>query len=76
MEAVTWLPVPDVYRTFFVNLSEEVEDTIISRASLDVRMRTRYALTEYIRFIEYVSGGSTYSGTKDSPISDGYSVES
>jgi hypothetical protein len=23
-----WLPVPDVYRTFFVNLSEEITDTI------------------------------------------------
>lgn len=58
------------------DLSEEVEDTIISRASLDVRMRTRYALTEYIGFIDYVSGGSTFSGTKDSPISDGFAVES
>ena len=58
------------------DLSEEVEDTIISRASLDIRMRTRYALTEYIGFIEHVSGGSTYLGANDSPIIDGFSVDS
>lgn len=58
------------------DLSEEVEDTFLGRASMDVRMRTLSSLTEYIGYIAHVSGESTYGGSKDSPISDGYSVDS
>lgn len=59
-----------------LDLSEAVEDTIVSRASLDVRMRTRHALTEYVGYIAYVSGDITWLGSKDSPISDSHAVES
>ena len=58
------------------DLSEEVEDTFISRATLDVRMRTLSSLTEYVGFIQQVSGSSVYQGSKDSPISDGIAVSS
>ena len=57
------------------DLSEEVEDTFLSRASLDIRMRTLSELTEYQGFIAQVSGASTYAGSNDSPISDSYTVD-
>ena len=59
-----------------VDLSEKVEDTLLSRASMDIRMRTLSVLVEYQGFIEQVSGASTYAGSKDSPIADTYSVTS
>lgn len=58
------------------DLSEEVDDTYLSRATLDVRLRTLSALTEYVGYIQHVSGASEYQGTHDSPISDGLSVSS
>ena len=58
------------------DLSEEVEDTLISRATLDVRMRTLHSLTEYVGFIQQVSGDSVFEGSKDSPISDSIAVDS
>lgn len=58
------------------DLSEEVEDTFLGRASMDVRMRALSSLTEYIGFIAHVSGTSVFGGSKDSPITDGISVDS
>lgn len=58
------------------DLSEPVDETILSRASVDVRMRTVYELTEYQGYIEQVSGASTFSGAKDSPINDTLQVSS
>lgn len=58
------------------DLNEVVEDTLISRATLDVRMRTLHSLTEYIGYIQQVSGTGVYEGSKDSPISDSYAVDS
>lgn len=52
------------------DLSEVVEDTLISRASLDVRMRTLSVLTEYQGYITQVSGASAFGGSADSPIND------
>lgn len=55
------------------DLSEEVEDTIESRASMDVRMRTTSILEEYIGYIENVSGtGTIQAGTEE--ISTPYST--
>lgn len=58
------------------DLSEAVDETILSRASMDIRMRTLSVLVEYTGFIEQVSGGSTYSGPRDSPITDTFEVDS
>jgi hypothetical protein len=58
------------------DLSEQVEDTLLSRASMDIRMRTIAVLLEYQGYIADVSGSSTYEGSKDSPIADTYSVTS
>lgn len=57
------------------DLSEEVEDTILSRASADVRLRTRSSLVEYQGYITDVSGTGTLDGFKDSPITDTYAVD-
>lgn len=57
-----------------VDLSEQVEDTFLSRASMDVRLRTLSVLTEYIGYIETMGGASTFSGSNDSPIEDTYGV--
>lgn len=58
------------------DLSEQVEDTLLSRASMDIRMRTLSVLLEYTGFIEDVSGTGTYAGSKDSPITQIISVTS
>ena len=57
-----------------LDLSEPVEDTILSRASMDVRMRMLSTLTEYTGYIYTVSGDSTLTGTKSDPVNDTYSV--
>lgn len=59
-----------------IDLSALTEDTTLSSASMDVRMRTLSVLLEYQGFIEDVSGESTYEGSADSPITDTYSVTS
>jgi len=57
-----------------VDLSEKVEDSILSRASLDVRLRIVSELVEYSGFIETVAGSSVFSGSRDSPIYDSLSA--
>lgn len=57
-----------------LDLSEEVEDTFISRASMDVRMRTLSVLSEYTGYIATITGQSTYTGTKNDPVIDSWSV--
>jgi hypothetical protein len=51
-----------------IDLSEEVEDSILSRASMDVRMRTLSVLREYVGYIDTVSGEGTVTGTQDDPV--------
>jgi len=58
------------------DLSEPVEEAILSRASMDIRMRTLSVLTEYVGYISSVAGASQYAGSKDSPINDTYAVNS
>ncbi len=58
------------------DLSAVVEDSFLSRASMDIRMRTPSILLEYTGFVEDVSGTGTYSGAKVSPITQTYSVVS
>ncbi len=58
------------------DLSEQVEDALLSRASMDIRMRTLSVLDEYTGFIEDVSGTGTYAGSSDSPIAEPFSVQS
>lgn len=65
-----------IEETGITDLSEQTGDTFLGRASMDVRMRTLSSLTEYIGFIQQVSGESTFSGSRDSPIIDGFSVDS
>jgi len=57
------------------DLSEAVEDTILSRATLDIRMRTLSVLIEYAGFIAEVSGSSLFLGSADSPITDTFAVD-
>ena len=57
------------------DMSDEVDDAILSRASMDVRMRTLSTLTAYTGYIQTVSGATTFGGSKDSPINDTIAVE-
>ena len=57
-----------------IDLSEATEDTLLSRASMDIRMRTLSVLLEYTGFIAEVNGDSVYAGPKDAPINDTYQV--
>ena len=58
------------------DLSAKVEDTMLSRASMDVRFRTLSSLSEYTGYISELSGVATYGGAPDSPITDTLSVAS
>jgi len=62
-----------VEETSIQDLSEVVEEGFISRASMDVRLRTVSALTEYTGYIAEVSGESVYDDA-GTPITDAYSV--
>lgn len=57
-----------------LDISEQVEDAMLSRASMDIRMRTLSVLLEYQGWIETVSGDGTYTGTQDDPVVDAWSV--
>lgn len=50
------------------DLSEGLEDEFVSRASMDIRMRTLSVLLEYTGYIATVEGESTYTGTKNDPV--------
>jgi hypothetical protein len=56
------------------DLSEEVEDTLLSRASMDIRMRTISSLVEYEGYITTVSGTGTMNVPGEPPVSNPYSV--
>lgn len=58
------------------DLSEAEDDAFISRASMDVRMRTLSVLTEYTGYIATVSGATTFSGARQDPITDTLDVSS
>ena len=58
-----------------LDLSEPVEDTILSRASMDVRLRTVVSLTEHIGYIERASGTATLTGTRDDPVIETFDTE-
>ena len=56
------------------DLSEKVEDALLSRASMDVRMRTLSSLVEYEGFIDQVTGISTFDVPGEPPVIDSISV--
>lgn len=56
------------------DLSEQVEDTLLSRASMDIRMRTLSVLLEHQGFIETVSGVSTFAVPGEPPVIDSISA--
>lgn len=58
------------------DLSEQVEDAFLSRASMDVRMRTLSSLVEYEGFIDQVTGVSTFEVPGEPPVIDSISVSS
>jgi hypothetical protein len=56
------------------DLSEQVEDTLLSRASMDIRMRTTSSLVEYEGYITTVSGTGTLDVPGEPPVVNTYSA--